>query len=76
MKDDNAVINQQLTYENLNNLPYLSMCINETLRLTPSAQMSFMFKVTETITLNGYKILKDHGCGIFIELLHKNPDEW
>ena len=52
------------------------MCINETLRIKPSARITFTHKVTETIRVNGFNIRDDHPMLISIYSLHHNPLEW
>ena len=42
-----------LSYDNLSNLPYLGMCVNEALRLDPPVAISSNFKVTEPIDICG-----------------------
>ena len=65
-----------LNYDTLGNLKYLSMVLNETLRIRPSAHFSFMYEMTEKIEVSGYTILPNHPILISIYLLHHNKDEW
>ncbi|KAG0317849.1 hypothetical protein BGZ99_006076 [Dissophora globulifera] len=42
------------TYDQVRNLPYLTGCINESLRLRPVAATGLPREVTEDVTMNGY----------------------
>ena len=52
------------------------MCINETLRIMPSARNSTFFCLTEEVTLGGAKIKANQDMIIQIYLLHTNPKQW
>jgi len=66
-----------LTYDKIaTELPYITMCINEALRIDPPLQTSTLQMVTEPTEIGGYKIRNDHGIYINIYALHHNPDEW
>ncbi|CDW89465.1 cytochrome p450 [Stylonychia lemnae] len=64
-----------LNFDNFADMPYLSNCINETLRID-SPPISFGIELTEPIDLLGYKILNDHPVIININALHYNDEEW
>lgn len=51
------------SYDQVRNLPYLTGCINESLRLRPVAATGLPREVTEDVTMNGYFFPK--GTGMF-----------
>jgi cytochrome P450 len=57
-------------------MPYLSMCIQETLRLEPSVQVTSTIELSETQDLAGVTFKKGTQIMIDIYHLHNNPDEW
>lgn len=67
---------QILNYDTLNNLNYLQYCVNETMRIEPSVQLSSTNMVTEQIEVCGYKIRSDHSFQINMMALHHNKQEW
>jgi cytochrome P450 len=50
-----------INYEAVQNLNYLQMCVNETLRIDPSVRLSTSNQVTEFIDLGGVRFRNDHG---------------
>ena len=47
-----------LTYENLSDLKYMTMVINETMRRSPAVEFSTLYTLTETLEINGITIMK------------------
>eukprot|EP00347_Sterkiella_histriomuscorum_P009756 403340009 len=67
--------NELLTFDNINDLRYFSMCINETLRVDPPP-ISFGIQLTEPIEVCGIKLPDDIPLVINTTGLHYNTDEW
>jgi len=66
-----------LTYDNIaSELHYITMCVNEALRIDPPLSTSTFQMVTEPTEIGGYKIRNDHGIYINFYALQHNPDEW
>lgn len=68
--------NSVLTYDNLLDLKYLTLCINESLRIAPPAHYSTELILTENSTIGTIKIRKDTPFLIHIYHLHHNKKEW
>lgn len=64
-----------LSFDNVNDLYHLSMCVNETLRADPSG-ISFGFEVTEPVEVCGVKISEGNSILFNLHDLHMNPEEW
>lgn len=62
------------TFEDLQKLPYLEMCIKESLRLYPSVPMIARRSSCEFVTPSGYRIPENAELFVFIYDLHHNPD--
>ncbi|GAB1602291.1 cytochrome P450 3A8-like, partial [Argonauta hians] len=62
-------------YDNLQNLPYLNMCLDETLRIFPVAT-AFDRVCNKTCTINGTKIPEGLTISISAICLHRNPKYW
>lgn len=75
-----------LTFDNVNDLSYFSMCINETLRgklyyyfklnIVDSPPISFGIQLTEPIEILGVKLSDTHPLIINLHGLHHNIEEW
>ncbi|XP_041359178.1 taurochenodeoxycholic 6 alpha-hydroxylase-like [Gigantopelta aegis] len=64
-----------ITFENLDNLTYMSCLIKETLRLYPAASMVFREAVHNDY-INGYFIPAGTILNVNIGALHRNPKYW
>ena len=64
-----------LSFDNVNDLSYFSMCVNETLRVD-SPPISFGIQLTEPIDVCGVSISNDHPVIINLLGLHMNEEEW
>ncbi|GAB1602293.1 hypothetical protein Ahia01_000508400, partial [Argonauta hians] len=62
-------------YDNLQNLPYLNMCLDETLRIFPVVT-AFDRVCNKTCTINGTKIPEGLTISISAICLHRNPKYW
>lgn len=62
------------TYQELQHLPYMKMCIKESLRLYPSVPLISRVSSEEIITPSGYKIPEGSQIMIHIYDLQRNPD--
>jgi len=58
--NDKENLKDILTHENMTELEYMNMCINETLRHEPSVGASSVAVLTEPIKLLDYSIRNDH----------------
>ncbi|XP_069132182.1 cytochrome P450 3A29-like isoform X2 [Argopecten irradians] len=64
-----------LTYENVRQVKYLEMVINETLRINPPAAMTDRLCLKDTV-LKGIKIPAGMTVSIPIYCVHHDPDNW
>ncbi|KAG0209506.1 hypothetical protein BGX28_010279 [Mortierella sp. GBA30] len=62
------------TYDQVRNLPYLTACINESMRLRPVVATGLPREVTEDTIMAGYKITKGTIVLAQISQLHWNKD--
>lgn len=62
------------TFHNLQNLKYLEMCINESLRLYPSVPLISRILSKDLVTSQGYKLTKGTPVIIHIYDLHHDSD--
>ncbi|KAG0344961.1 hypothetical protein BG004_004049 [Podila humilis] len=62
------------TYDQVRNLPYLTACINESMRLRPVAATGLPREVTEDTIMAGYKIPKGTIVLANIPMLHWNKE--
>ncbi|KAI7815057.1 cytochrome p450 [Rhyzopertha dominica] len=62
------------TYEELQNMSYLEMCIKESLRMYPSVPLISRLAGADLETFDGYKIPKNTHIHIHIYDLHHDPD--
>merc|ERR1711894_378687 len=60
-------------YDMLKKMPYLQMCVDESLRLFPPAQKTDRV-CNQDITINGFKFEKDMLVGIPTWCIHHNPE--
>ena len=65
-----------ISYESVTNLKYMSNCLNETFRVSPSVRVTSDFCFTEDIVLAGYTIPKGQDFNLMIYFLHRDPDQW
>lgn len=70
MKDE-----KQVTYDLVQKMPYLDMCLSEALRMYPSGVRTDRVTKNE-ITINGVRIPKGMAIGIPIYALQNDPDVW
>ena len=67
---------ESLSYDNIGQLTYLGMVVNETLRLDPPSFISSNLKLIEPMEVCGYKFRPDVPFSIYMKALHRNPKEW
>jgi len=65
----------RVTYDVVHGMPYLEMCLNETLRLYPAGPRTDRVAAVD-ITINGLFIPKDMMIMSPIYALHMDPDVW
>ncbi len=65
-----------LTIENSQGLPFLGMCLNEALRMDPPVSMSTFNEVVEDYTVEGFEIKAGTCIHFDLWMLHRNPKEW
>eukprot|EP00732_Lithocolla_globosa_P002208 Lithocolla_globosa_v1_NODE_1383_length_2618_cov_3.822083.p1 type:complete len:396 gc:universal NODE_1383_length_2618_cov_3.822083:1193-6(-) len=68
--------NYQVTYDDLNELPYLNAVLNESMRLYPVASNGTSRRLTETIQLHGFKIEKGTDISISLHAPHHDALYW
>lgn len=67
---------QVFTQEELSNLKYLTMCLNETLRLEPPLRIPSLLSFQEDVDVGGYKIPANTAIGMNIWQMHRSPKQW
>ncbi len=65
----------QYSRDDLKELPYLTMCIKESLRLTPTVPAAIR-EVTKPLTLNGIQLEPGTQLELNIWALHHNRNVW
>lgn len=75
--ESNIEADGHLSFENLNDLPYLGMCINESLRIFPPLLYSTKLCTDdcELTNKNGQPVLISAGCGVVIPTYAIHHDE-
>ncbi|BFZ16365.1 hypothetical protein BsWGS_19404 [Bradybaena similaris] len=72
---DGKIGNEPPNYDNVQNLAYMDMCINETMRLYPPA--FFIDRVcAEDTTVHGILIPKNMAVSFPVYALHRDPEIW
>ncbi|XP_060072369.1 cytochrome P450 3A8-like [Ylistrum balloti] len=66
---------QQVTYDNIREVKYLEMIINETLRINPPATRTDRVCLRDT-EINGIKIPAGMNISVPIYAIHHDPDNW
>ncbi|XP_065891836.1 cytochrome P450 4B1-like isoform X2 [Dysidea avara] len=64
-----------VSWEDLNKLTYISMCIKESMRLYPPVPM-IARKLSQDCELDGYKLQKGTNITIHVNAHHHNPKIW
>ena len=65
-----------LNIENIQELEYISCCLNETLRLDPPIIFSSTATFNEKTEIQGYTFTANEQVYVYIGALHRNPDQW
>jgi len=75
--EDIENLGEFISYENIGNLDYTTMCIKEALRIDSPLSSVIAYSVSRNITFtNGVTIFKGMNCNPSMVLLHNNPLIW
>jgi len=75
--NDVSKLHENLSYDSISKLDYVTMCLKEGLRVDPPVPTSVYYKVKNEFVLpNGIKVHKDMKCTPHISILHHNPAIW
>ena len=64
------------TYEQVNQLKYITQILKETLRLYPTAPAFALVPYKDEILAGKYKIKRHHQINVLLPMLHRDPSVW
>ena len=64
------------TYEQVNQLKYITQILKETLRLYPTAPAFALVPYKDEILAGKYKIKRHHQINVLLPMLHRDPEVW
>lgn len=73
---DEVIKNSTPSYEEVNQLKYIRMILNESLRLWPTAPGFEVYAKEDTVIGEGFHIPKGQNLSILLTLLHRDPTAW
>jgi len=73
---DKIGLEAEITYENVNELNYMELVINETLRVYPPVPLFVSRECKETTTINGVTIPVDAVVDVPVWSIHRDPKYW
>jgi len=65
-----------LDEKNENAMPYFWQCVNESMRITPSAFLSFLRQMPEPRIINGVRFPSGSLANVDFSALHHNKEDW
>ena len=67
-----ATNDKTISFDDIDSLPYMRYCMNESLRISPPAFTTAFFAFSQPVTIGEYTIRADNYCMINIYALHHN----
>ena len=64
------------TYQQVNQLGYITQILKETLRLWPTAPVFGLYPIEDTVIGGKYKIKHQHTITVLLPMLHRDPAIW
>jgi cytochrome P450 / NADPH-cytochrome P450 reductase len=71
-----ADLSQKPTYEQVNQLAYITQILKETLRLYPTAPAYAIYPLADTVIGGKYKVKRSHSITVLLPALHRDKKIW